>query len=232
MVQRSLSLMLLLLLLACAPVKIDLDVPDRAVFRVEEIVQRSWKPQIYVQPEDSPQRPLTAIIFPFKVRQAMKGSVHYGREISRVFWEVWLKQRVFSVFEFGENSPWQSGDSGVSAARAKGADLAIGGEITHMLAGGDMGNSQLSVRIEIYDTASGSLIWSISHAGILFHQGTKDWILFTVKSRMPNDPLYAISFALALDISKALNTWMEPIKEQMENEKNCRDCPPQQKRAF
>jgi hypothetical protein len=230
---RSLAILsLLLLLFSCAPAKIDLDVPDRAVIRIEEIVERSWKPQIYVQPEDSPQRPLTAIVFPFKMRQAMKSPVHYGREIARVFWEVWLKQRVFSVMEFSENSPWQSAESGIAAARAKGADLAIGGEITHMLAGGDMGNSQLSVRIEIYDTASGALIWSISHAGILFNRGTKDWIFFTVKSRMPNDPLYAISFALALDISKSLNKWMEPIKEEMEREKECRDCPPKNQKQI
>jgi len=229
MLKPCVCLLVLSLLAACAPAKMEIDVSDGPIIQVEELVERSWQPQIYVQPEDSPQRPLTAIIYPFRMRQAMKNPVHYGREVARVFWEVWLKQRVFSVFEFGESNPWQGGDISVSAARAKGADLAVGGEVTHMISGGDFGNSQLSVRIEIYDTSSGALIWSISHAGLLVNRGTQDWIIFTKKSRLPNDPLFAIGYSLALDISKALNKWMEPIKEEMEREKECRDCPKQRK---
>ncbi len=218
-------LLALSLIAACGSYEVQGDIGHGITLNIEEFVERPWKPQIYLRPEDVPDRPLSAIIFPFKMRQSIKDPVHYSKEVTRCFWQMWLRQRVFPVLEFAENTVWPGGEAGVSMARAKGADLAIGGDITHFISGGSLGDSQLSLRLEIYDTISGSLIWSIAHAGIMTNRGTQDFILFSKKSRLPADPIYAITVALASDLSRPLNNWLQPMKEKMKQEKDCPNCP-------
>lgn len=207
-------------LFGCGPVELEGDIREINV-DVEEFVHRPWSPKVYLRPKDHPDRELTALFFPFRMSQSMQDPIHYGREVGRVFWEAWLQEKVFPVMEFYERRPWPGGDAAVAQGRAKGADLVIGGQVTHLIAGGDLGDSQVALRLEIYDVHSGALVWSMSHAGEIKNRGMQDYILFRKRSAMPNDPIYAITFALAMDMSDPVLKWMEPVREKTP----CDDCP-------
>lgn len=211
----------LILIQGCGPVEIEGDIREVTV-EVEEFVMRPTAPKVYIKPKDHPDRELTALFFPFRIQQSIENPVHYGRQIGRTFWQIWLEEQVFPVMEFYNKRPWPGGDAAVAQGRAKGADLVIGGDVTHILAGGDIGDSRLALRLEIYDVYSGALIWSMAHSGEMINRGKQDFLFFTKKSSMPNDPLYAIVCALADDMAQPVLQWMEPLRE-----KNgpCEDCP-------
>lgn len=204
------------LLVGCGPVEIQGDITENVSVSVEEMVHRPWKAQVYVFPKESPQRPPTAVFFPFLIRQQIDSPDYYGREIGRFFWQEWLAQRVFPVFEYMEHTPWRGGDAAVAAARAKGADYAVGGEVTHMIAGGTLGETQLALRLYIYDAGTGDLVWSLAHSGQMKNRGMQDYVLIKKYSKMPPDPLYAVIRALAIDLSVPVNNWLNPIKREFE----------------
>jgi len=213
-------LALVALLPACGPVELEGDIREITV-EVEELVHRPSNPMIYIRPKGHPDRELTALFFPFRMQQAVQDPFHYGRQVGRVFWQVWLQQEVFKVMEFYNQRPWPGGDAAVAQGRAKGADLVIGGDVTHLMAGGDVGDSRVALRLEIYDVYSGALIWSMAHSGEMVNRGKQDFIFFSKKSAMPNDPLFAIIYALAYDMSIPVKKWMQPVRDKGP----CENCP-------
>lgn len=224
-------LLLCALLLLCAagcggPVELDADLREVRI-SVEESVIRGYSPQIYVHPQDAPQRELTAVMMPFYVMQSMDNPFHYGKEVSKVFWQTWLQDEVFKTFEFLDTPAWPGEKAGIAQARSMGADLAVGGEITTFLSGGTLGDSELALRLKIYDAHTGALIWSISHAGRLNQRGTQDYLFFTKTSKLPYEPIYAITLALAHDMAKPIKKWMEDFRkkdrEAKEAEKEARE---------
>lgn len=207
-------------LCSCGPVELEADAREITV-EVEELVHRPIRPMIYVQPKKSPDRELTVLFFPFRMRQSVQDPFHYGREVGRAFWQVWLQEKVFPVMEFYEKRAWPGAEAAVAQGRAKGADLVIGGDVTHFMAGGDVGDSRVALKLYIYDVYSGALIWSMAHSGEMVNRGKQDFILFSKKSSMPNDPIYAIIYALAYDMAQPVLDWMEPLREKGP----CDDCP-------
>lgn len=209
------------LLPGCGPVELEGDIREITV-EVEELVHRPINPMIYVHPKNSPDRELTALFFPFRMSQNVQDPFHYGREVGRVFWQVWLQEKVFPVMEFYSKRSWPAPEAAVAQGRAKGADLVIGGSVTHFMAGGDVGDSRVALTLQIYDVHSGAMIWSMAHSGEMINRGKQDFIFFSKKSSMPNDPIYAIIYALAYDMAQPVMKWMEPVRER---EGPCKDCP-------
>ncbi len=214
----STTLLLGALLLACVagcsgPVEVEADLREINV-NIEEAVVRGYSPQIYVHPKDAPQRELTALMMPFYMLQSMENPFHYGKEVSKIFWQTFLQDEVFKTIEFMDTPAWPGQKAGIAQARSMGADLVIGGEITNFLSGGDLGDSEMAVRLKIYDAHSGALIWSISHAGRLNQRGYQDYLFFRKTSKLPYEPMYAISLALAHDMAQPINDWMEKFREK------------------
>ncbi len=198
----------------CGRYGADADFGNGATLYIEDKVHSPLRPEIYLHPKDHPDRELTALMFPFRFQQNIENPLHYGREIGRIFWQVWLKEKVFPVFEYQQKRAWPGGEAAVAQARAKGADLAIGGDITLFMAGGDYGDSRLALRLEIYDAYSGALIWSMAHMGELKSEVLSDYLLFKKKVTMPSDPIYAIVVKLAEDMSRPISSWMQPVRMQ------------------
>ena len=209
-----LALVVLLAASACGHMDIDHNLSSSPTLHVDSFVNRPYAPQLYVRPSTFPDRPLTAVILPFRIRQSMDNAQHYGREVTRIFWQNWLDQQVFPALEFMESTPWRGGEAAVAAARAKGADLAVGGDITYFMAGGTVGRSQVTLRLEIYDAYSGNLIWSIEHSGAMSNDLTRDYIFFTRQTRLPADPIYAITTAIAEDIAEPVLQWQMIPEDQ------------------
>lgn len=202
------------LCIAGCGVSADYDLGSTPVLTTEEWVQRPYEPSIYVQPNELPSRPLTAVFIPFRMQQAMSDGPHYAREVSRYVFEIWARERVFPVFEFLENERFTGQARAVALARAKGADLAVTGSVQQLMAGGASGRSDLSLKLEIYDAYNGQLLWSIAHSGSMRPEYTKDYILFYKRTSMPADPLYAISASLGLSMSKPVKEWIQKGVEQ------------------
>lgn len=207
-----LLLLALPLLYACAsPPKIaaDGDIPSGPTFLVDDWVRRGH-PQVNVRAQNTPRQAPTALFVPLRLTQPTEKARTVGNSISRQVWQAWLQQQVFPVIEFADNAPPYRADLAMQMARAKGAQVVIGGYITQLLDGGTAGDSRLSLQLEIYNVETGDLIWSMAHAGIMERQFTNDFILFAIKARMPSDPLAAITMTLARDMGDEVRGWLYP----------------------
>jgi len=222
MPRRAVFLLLapVLLLAACA---VSPDLAQPPTVYVDEYVHRDFFPQITLAPANAPMQPQTALFFPLANRLQMRNAAHVGRELSRVFWGSWLKLKVFDTLPFLDNEPWKDSATAVARARAAGFDLAVGGEFTYLLFGGSAGTSTVSLRLEIYDTASGELIWSMAHAGSMSADLTRDYFLFATKNRLPTEPVSAIVAALAEDLGKPVREWN--WREELKRKKNPQPSP-------
>ena len=163
---------------------------------------------MHVQAAEVADTRLTALFVPFRVTQAITRPDVIGYSEARTVWQTWLSMRLFSVLEFdADHGPFRR-DTALRKARAKGADLLIGGFVTYYYNGGSASDSQAAIQVEIYDTKSGQLIWSVGHSALMPASKTNDYILFTTKTRLPSDPMYALTRAMAEDIGTLLGQWL------------------------
>lgn len=193
-----------LLLAACA---VSPDLAQPPTVYIDEYVHRDFFPQSTVTPADQPMVPQTALFFPLANRLGMRDAAHVSQQLSRVFWGKWLQLKVFDTLPFVDNKPFKNPAEAVAQARAAGFDLAVGGEFTYLLFGGSAGTSTVSLRLDIYDTATGELIWSMAHAGTMSADLTRDYFVFAAKNRLPTEPVSAIVAALAEDLGKPVREW-------------------------
>ncbi|BBD08643.1 uncharacterized protein DFE_1917 [Desulfovibrio ferrophilus] len=174
---------------------------------IDQYVERPWLPEIYIQPRTAPLEPLTAVLVPLRMRTHYSNAKGLSEELTRVVWNSWLKQRVFPGLVMLEGEKWRGPQGIMTMPSAGGADLVIGGEVTHLMFGGSAGNTELAIRLEIYDAATGDLLWSMAHAGSMTAGLTQDYVFFYKKNRLPSSPMLAVAQALANDIGDPLRNW-------------------------
>lgn len=175
------------------------------------IFQDQWArrnpPLVYVHPAEPTDTQLTALFMPFRVTQPISEPEMIGYSQARIVWHNWLSKRLFSIMEFdGDHGPFRR-DRAVALARAKGADLAIGGFVTYYYAGGPDTDNQVALQIEIYDTASGQLVWSMGQSALMPARTVNDYLIFATQTRQPSDPMFALAQTIADDMGKILATW-------------------------
>ncbi|AGW14599.1 hypothetical protein [Megalodesulfovibrio gigas] len=199
------------------------DLASTPVLQIEPPVTVAYSPQVYVHPAQHAERPYTAVFLPFRMQQAMDHSSHYGREVARLFYQTWLSQKLFPVMEFEESISGQHANFGqsqaVAIARSKGADLAITGRVTRLLAGGSVGKSEVAIRLEIYDARSGQLVWSMAHSGSMESIQTHDYLVFFLRNNLPADPVYAITASIARNMAIPMQRWLRPTPEQLAHQR-------------
>ncbi|WP_353120475.1 hypothetical protein [Nitratidesulfovibrio sp.] len=213
--RRPLLVLLLLLLplvMSCSgPPKagVYIDLASQPIFYMDDWVRRG-NPQVSVRPATPPNRRLTALFVPFRVTQQMEKPGVVGLEVSRQIWQTWLSEKVFPVIEFAENATPYRRDLAMQMAALRGAQLLVGGYVTHYVNGGTSGDSKLSVSLEIWDVNTGQMIWAMGHAGVMEHQFANDFILFSAKARMPSDPMWAITQTVSWDMAQEIKLWIDP----------------------
>ena len=168
---------------------------------------RRQAPQIYVRPDVAPANPPSALMVPLRVTQDIRDPVSLSRNLSRTFWQAWLSRRPFSVLEYAYDALPYDPKRALALGKQKGADLVVGGYITHYLDGGHTGSSSVSISVEIWETATGTLLWSLAHAGLLEYQQAHDFYLFQVRTRQPTDPPSAVLRLLAEEMGEAIHDW-------------------------
>lgn len=188
---------------------LDFDLTSQPVYYTDAVVNRG-KPQIVVHPVTPPNRELTALMVPFRMLQASTDAKVISREISRQFWQVWLSQQVFPIIELAQNAEPYRPETARYLGAAKQAELAIGGYITHYYNGGKTGNSALSVTVEVWDLSTGNLLWSMAHSASMEPSTHSDYIILRTERRMPDDPMWVITQALARDMARAVRGWSNP----------------------
>jgi hypothetical protein len=168
---------------------------------------RRQPPQIYVRPNISPTKAPTALMVPLRVTQEMRDPVSVSRNLSRTLWQTWLNQQSCAVLEYAYDAQPYDPKRALALGKQKGADLVVGGYITHFLDGGHTGSSSVSVSIEVWECATGNLLWSMAHAGLLEYQSAHDFYLFQVRTRQPMDPPAAILQLLGEEMGKIVHAW-------------------------
>lgn len=190
---------------------VNLDLASQPKVYKDQWARRS-APMVYVQPAEATDAPLTALFMPFRVTQKITDPDMVGYSQARVVWQTWLNKRLFSVMEFASDSGPYRRDRAIALARAKGADLAIGGFVTYYYAGGSDADSQVALQVEIYDTASGQLIWSMAQSALMPARQVNDYILFATETRGPSDPMYVLAQAIADDMGDIIGRWTPAVE--------------------
>lgn len=168
--------------------------------------------QVYVHPKEEPVVEPTALFFPFMPKVDIPQGQHISRELSRLVWQSWVAEEVFPVIEFADYVEYYTPQRAIALARQRGADLAIGGYITNYMAGGSVSDTYVAMQLEVYDTVTGALVWSMAHAGMMQSEQTRDYIIFSARTRLPSDPTGAIMQALSRDMAKPILAWTEPLR--------------------
>ncbi len=170
--------------------------------------------RVFVHPNVSPSEPLRGLFVPLRVTQDIAQPRTVSRSISRQLWQVWVSQKSFEALEYDERYiPNQVSDA-LELARQMGANVLVGGYITHYLNGGTVGDSEASIQMEIYEVATGNLLWSLAQGGSLNKEQAADLFLVGVQSRMPADPASLTARSLAYDMGKHIVKWTKPFADQ------------------
>ena len=172
---------------------------------------RKGAPQIFVSPDRPPENPPTAVFMPLRLTQQMEHANSIGYNLSRVVWQTWLQVGALPTIEFAEGAPPYRRDLALAYAKQRGADLAIGGTITYYKDGGTVGDSGVSLSLEIYDVRSGNLIWSFGQAAVMQSSKVNDFIIFSTRTRVPTDPVTTCLMASAADLAQMVRHWAYDI---------------------
>ncbi len=166
--------------------------------------------RIYVQPNISPVEPLRGLFVPLRMTQNISQHLTISRTVSRQLWQVWLSQKAFAALEYDETTVPQRVSDALALAKARGANVLVGGYITHYLDSGTVGDSQVSMQMEVYEVATGTLLWSMAQGGSIDKQQAQDYFLVGVQARMPADPASLTARSLAYDMGLKIATWVDP----------------------
>jgi len=196
-------------------------------------VQRN-PPEVHVQPASGAPTNLRVLFIPFRVTQQIENPTIIGYTTARTIWQTWLTMQLFPNLEFsGDDTPYRR-DRAVQLARARGADMVVGGFVTRVYAGGTAGDTDLAVQLEAHDVRSGQLVWSMAQSGMIPASRTNDYFIFATKSRLPSDPLHAIAQAIGVDMGRQVQNWISappPLTRLQEVDKTVHDAvflPPDQ----
>ena len=209
-------LFVLLLLFAstgCSTVgnHVSFEIGSQPIVYVDQWTRRD-PPTVYVYPKDAAGMEPSVYFVPFRVTQKITNPEIIGYTEARTMYHTWLSMEIFPIMEFApEQGPYRR-DRALAMARAKGADLLVGGFVTYYLAGGSTSESQVALQVEIYDAASGELICSMAQSALMPARETKDYLLFATKTRLPGDPMYAMTKTMAHDMGALLKNWFDSGK--------------------
>lgn len=146
------------------------------------------------------------IFYPFVVRQKMDASQYVGRDISRIVAQVWMKDQVFPEIRY-EDAPTLDERRWTCLGMCKEAQLAVTGEVLYYLDGGSSSNTSVALRVTVRATGTGEPILVMEHAGRLEAGYTRDYMVALAKNRLPENPPYAVTYALAKDMGHYLKQW-------------------------
>jgi hypothetical protein len=206
---RHCAILLLVLFAAllgagCSNVKPAISEPSTvAVDQTPVLSQPVW----YVKPSNFPHKPLNALFLPLRVTADVANQRLAGSEVMRSVWQTWMGMQVFHGQEYMEDQYYRDARAALMLGRGAGADLVVTGELSYYLPGAAGSDSAVSLRLDVYSTRNGKLLWSGSQAGRLEYLMTEDYILFKRQMRMPDSPMHMLVTAIAGSMGMPVRAW-------------------------
>ncbi|MCT4535473.1 hypothetical protein [Halodesulfovibrio sp.] len=168
---------------------------------------RSSEMRVAVYPQTKPDAAPTAVFFPFIPTVTVRDPLDTGTIVAKVFWQEWLREAPFSVLEFRELTTSYTPAYAVKLAKERGALFAVTGTLTDFYDGGSVTGARLGVTLNIYDTRTGALIWSMNQFAYMDKDRTRDFLLFKARTRLPSDPMWVVTTAIAECMKKPVKQW-------------------------
>ncbi|MUM76134.1 OmpA family protein [Pseudodesulfovibrio sp. F-1] len=196
---------LLFALISCG--HIDPSITDQTRVYSDPTVRKSPL-QVAVHPKGRQYRPLTAYFHPFIIQQENSDYAQLSVSFARIFNNVWLEERLFSTMEFRPENTYQGVNTALRQARMRGADLTIVGYVPYFYAGHTLDDTAITIQIDIYETASGTLVWTMLQSGRIESKLPKDYIYFRHEFRMTDAPFDMIIRSIASDMAIPLKAWL------------------------
>jgi hypothetical protein len=170
-------------------------------------------PVVHVRPSsDAPS--LKVLFMPFRVTQPMSDPEMAGYGVSKLFWQTWASMNIFQYMEFMPGHGPFRPDMALRLAKARGADMVVGGYVMNILVGGTVARSNLAIQFEAYDVSSGLLVWSMTQAASIEKPSSDDYVVFKTRNKTPSDPIYALTATIAGDMGQVMLNWTQ--REEME----------------
>jgi len=179
--------------------------------------------KVAVYPQTKPDAAPTAVFFPFLPTVTLRDPLETGTAVAKGFWREWLREAPFTVLEFRELTTSYSPEYAVRLARQRGALFAITGDLTDFYDGGSVTGARLGVTLNIYDTRTGALIWSMNQFAYMDKDRTRDFLLFKAETRLPSDPMWVVTTAIARSMKKPVQGWTSQwaaIEQENSSEEN------------
>lgn len=177
-----------------------------------------------VHPNKNLEERPTALFVPFGLVQDSRDHYAVSQGVSRILYESFLAESTFAALEFSEYGVPYHTEYMLPYAREKGAEYLVGGLINQYFDGGAAGDSRFSVQVYVYHVASGQLMWSVQHSGVLPYKPDGEFAFFTVKNRMPVNPMSTLISAVGGEIALLLHYWTDPkamkereMREELQN---------------
>ena len=203
--KKALIIILLLMLPACGHV--DMSISDQIVVKKDSPVRKSSL-QVAVHPRGKQFRPLTAYFHPFVIQQQSTDYRHLSTAFAEIFHAAWMEDRLFPVMELDRGKPYRGLESALKKARSRGADLMVIGYVPYFYAGHTLDDNAITIQVDIYAAASGTLLWSMKQSGRIEEKQPQDWIYFRQEYRMTTGPFSAIIRGMAKDMAIPLKAWL------------------------
>ena len=123
--------------------KVNMDIGSGTIYKYEWVERNP--PEVHVYPAEAPSEAPTALLVPFKMMQAMPPheGEYIAQEVTRTFWQTWIKEEMLPVIEYDTSKDLYSLNRALAAAKIKGADLLITGQINYFISGGSAGFSTI-----------------------------------------------------------------------------------------
>ncbi|MDD3313246.1 OmpA family protein [Pseudodesulfovibrio sp.] len=203
--KKAILLAALLALSACGHV--DLSITDQTKVYSDSPVRKSSL-QVAVHPRGRQFRPLTAYFHPFVIQQPNSDYEQIADAFAEIFRNAWMEDELFTVMEFQPGTRYEGLNTALETARRRGADLLVLGQVPYFYAGNTVDDTAVTIRINIYATGSGDLIWSMIQSGRIEDRLPDDYIYFRHEYRLPQGAFDKIIRSIAKDMAVPLKSWL------------------------
>lgn len=164
--------------------------------------------RVYVAPRGGATQGLSALFMPLRVDTEMQYARTIGREVMRTFWQTWLSREVLPRQVYDDQLFYYGARSAIAEGRARGADLVVTGVLTHYFIGGPQSDTEVSLRIDIYETETGAMVWSMAQSGAIEFVRDENYILFVkTQQRRPDWESYLVVEDIARSMAVPVRDW-------------------------
>jgi OOP family OmpA-OmpF porin len=163
---------------------------------------------VAVHPKGRQYTPLTAYFHPFVIQQENSDYEQLSASFAQIFSNAWLEERLFTVQEFRPEAAYQGVGTALRRARQRGADLMIIGFVPYFYAGHTLDDTAITIQINIYETKSSTLLWTMLQSGRIESKRPDDYIYFMHDFRMTDAPFNKIIRSIAADMAIPLKGWL------------------------